>query len=140
MKLAPVAPPEAGLPGARTAIAVTRQYHGKGLTDKAETSHYASSRAFAATPAQAERALELIRGHWRGVEILNHALRDNAYREDDTRVRHPRRAANIALLRNATLPLLRRSGRPDLPSRDRLLANRNNLPRLLSLLMRPGID
>ena len=55
------------------------------------------------TPAQ---WLELIRGHWGGVEIRNHWRRDAIMGEDQSRTRNPNALANLALLRNTLLALL----------------------------------
>ena len=50
--------------------------------------------------------MELIRGHWGGVEIRNHWRRDAVMGEDRSRSRHPKLLANLALLRSALLALL----------------------------------
>jgi predicted transposase YbfD/YdcC len=50
--------------------------------------------------------MELIRGHWGGVEIRNHWRRDVLMGEDRSRSRHANLLANLALLRSALLPLL----------------------------------
>lgn len=50
--------------------------------------------------------LELIRGHWGGVEVRNHWRRDALLGEDGTRSRHPTLLANVALIRNALLAVL----------------------------------
>jgi len=47
--------------------------------------------------------LELIRGHWGGVEIRNHWRRDVLMGEDRSRSRNPNLLANLALIRNALL-------------------------------------
>lgn len=52
--------------------------------------------------------IELIRGHWGGIENRNHWRRDALCGEDRTRRRKPRLVANLALLRKATLRLLSR--------------------------------
>ena len=69
-----------------------------------ESRYYLSS----ATPEQfqPEQWLELIRGHWGGVEIRNHWRRDVLMGEDRSRSRHPNLLANLALIRNALLPIL----------------------------------
>ena len=54
--------------------------------------------------------LELIRGHWGGVEIRNHWRRDAIMGEDHSRSRHPNLLANLGLIRNALLPLLTEHG------------------------------
>lgn len=52
------------------------------------------------TPAQ---WLQLIRGHWAGVEIRNHWRRDVLMGEDRSRSRNPNLLANLALIRSALL-------------------------------------
>lgn len=50
--------------------------------------------------------LELIRGHWGGVEVRNHWRRDALMGEDGSRSRNPSLLANLALLRNTLLAVL----------------------------------
>ena len=50
--------------------------------------------------------LELIRGHWGGVEVRNHWRRDAIMGEDGSRSRQPRLLANLALIRNVLLHVL----------------------------------
>jgi predicted transposase YbfD/YdcC len=50
--------------------------------------------------------LELIRGHWGGVEIRNHWRRDALLGENRSRSRNPNLLANVALIRSALLILL----------------------------------
>ncbi len=50
--------------------------------------------------------LNLIRGHWAGVEIRNHWRRDALMGEDGSRSRNPNLLANLALLRSALLKVL----------------------------------
>jgi predicted transposase YbfD/YdcC len=52
------------------------------------------------------RWLELIRGHWGGVEVRNHWRRDAVQGEDGSRSRHARLLANVALLRNVLLAVM----------------------------------
>ena len=58
--------------------------------------------------------LELIRGHWAGVEIRNHWKRDALMGEDRSRTRNPNALANLAALRSVCLHLIANS-HPDLP-------------------------
>jgi predicted transposase YbfD/YdcC len=53
-----------------------------------------------------EQWLELIRGHWGGVEVRNHWRRDALLGEDGSRSRNPNLLANVALIRSALLALL----------------------------------
>lgn len=50
--------------------------------------------------------IQLIRGHWAGVEIRNHWRRDALMGEDGSRSRNPNLLANMALLRSSLLALL----------------------------------
>jgi predicted transposase YbfD/YdcC len=50
--------------------------------------------------------LELIRGHWGGVEVRNHWRRDAVMGEDGSRSRNAKLLANVALIRNALLHVL----------------------------------
>lgn len=59
--------------------------------------------------ADAERLLELSRGHW-SVENRLHWVKDVTLREDECRVRHSGIAQVLAALRNAVVRLLRTSG------------------------------
>jgi hypothetical protein len=69
-----------------------------------ESRYYLSS----APPAQyrPEQWLQLIRGHWGGVEIRNHWRRDVLMGEDQSRSRNPNLLANLALIRSALLHIL----------------------------------
>ena len=69
-----------------------------------ESRYYLSS----APPEQYrdEQWLELIRGHWGGIENRNHWCRDALWGEDRTRSRNPNLVANLALIRSALLRLL----------------------------------
>lgn len=69
-----------------------------------ETRYYVSS----ALPQHytPEQWLQLIRGHWGGVENRNHWRRDVLLGEDGSRSRHPWLLANVALLRNVLLRVI----------------------------------
>jgi predicted transposase YbfD/YdcC len=69
-----------------------------------ESRYYLSS----APPEQysPEQWLDLIRGHWGGVEIRNHWRRDAVMGEDASRSSNPNLLANVALIRNGLLGLL----------------------------------
>ena len=66
-----------------------------------ESRYYLSS----AEPARYQQSqwLQLIRGHWAGVEIRNHWRRDVLMGEDHSRSRNPNLLANLALIRSALL-------------------------------------
>ena len=61
-----------------------------------------------------ERWLQLIRGHWGGVEVRNHWRRDALMGEDRSRSRNATLLANVALIRSALLALLAQQ-HPDQP-------------------------
>lgn len=52
-----------------------------------------------------EQWINLIRGHWAGVENRNHWRRDALWGEDRTRSRKPNIVGNLALLRSALVQL-----------------------------------
>ena len=66
-----------------------------------ESRFYLSS----AEPKQYSRSewLDLICGHWAGVEIRNHWRRDVIMGEDRSRSRNPNLLANLAIIRSALL-------------------------------------
>ena len=69
-----------------------------------ESRYYLSSAlATEYTPLQ---WLDLIRGHWGGVEVRNHWRRDGLMGEDRSRSRQVKLLANVALIRNALLQVL----------------------------------
>jgi predicted transposase YbfD/YdcC len=92
-------------PFARSLIVVRNERTVKktGLTTL-EPHYYLSS----ACPQQyrPDQWLDLIRGHWGGVEIRNHWRRDALLGEDASRSRNPNLLANLALIRNVLLSLL----------------------------------
>lgn len=53
-----------------------------------------------------EQWLDLIRGHWGGVENRNHWRRDALMGEDRSRSRNANLLANLALIRNALLAIV----------------------------------
>ena len=67
-------------------------------------------RYFVSSLALEERSptqwLQMVRGHWGGVENRNHWRRDVCGGEDRTRSRHPNVVGAVALLRNALLTLI----------------------------------
>jgi predicted transposase YbfD/YdcC len=89
----------------------------------AESRYYLAS----APPGQyaAHQWLDLIRGHWGGVEIRNHWRRDVLMGEDRSRSRQPTLLANLAIIRSALLSILSEHlGEQSLPEfREQLQAN-----------------
>ena len=79
--------------------------------------------------------LELIRGHWAGVEVRNHWRRDALMGEDGSRSRNATLLANVALIRNALLQVM--SERLEEQSLPQLRENLHSSPaRCLALLAR----
>ena len=95
----------ANFPFARTLVVVRSQRTQKknGKTSQ-ESRYYLSS----APPEQygPPQWLQLIRGHWGGVEIRNHWRRDVPMGEDGSRSRNANLLANLALIRSALLPVV----------------------------------
>jgi predicted transposase YbfD/YdcC len=78
-----------------------------------KTGHYTKESHYYISSALAERYkpqqwIELIRGHWGGVEIRNHWRRDAIMGEDKSRSRNPNLLANLALIRNTLLRIMSR--------------------------------
>ena len=100
-----VQPMAIDFPYARTIVGIQSRRTGKrtGKTSD-ETRYYLSSQD------QNERSHEgwinLIRGHWAGVENRNHWRRDAIGDEDGTRSRKPNIVGNLALLRSAAIRLI----------------------------------
>ena len=69
-----------------------------------ESRYYLSSRL--PDEYRDEQWLELIRGHWGGVEVRNHWRRDALMGEDRSRSRNVNLLANVALIRSALLAVL----------------------------------
>ncbi len=100
-----IEPLEADFPFARSLIVVRNSRTVKKTGQTTTEAHYYLSSTLPEhyRPAQ---WLELIRGHWGGVEIRNHWRRDALMGEDGSRSRNPNLLANVAILRNALLALL----------------------------------
>ena len=100
-----IEPLEADFPFARSLIVLrnTRTVKKTGHTTT-QPHYYLSS----APRAQYDSLqwLNLIRGHWGGVEIRNHWRRDALMGEDRSRSGNPNLLANLALIRSALLALL----------------------------------
>lgn len=95
----------AGLPFARSAVAVRRDWQIKNAAETQEKSHV---RHFLTSldPVDKQRIPAAVRGHW-SVENLNHYKRDTSlWREDDHRHRRVNIAQNLALTRNALLAII----------------------------------
>ena len=100
----PISPVVAGLPGARCAITVQRDWFEKKdpQTLKSHTRFFLSSLSV----DEKSRSTEAIRGHW-SIENRNHHKRDaSPWQEDRHRHRRPNAALNLALTRNALLAII----------------------------------
>jgi predicted transposase YbfD/YdcC len=103
--LAAISPVNAGLPGARSAIRLRRDWTEKKDPLSPSKSH---TRFFLSSLSAREKARSAgaVRGHW-SVENRNHYKRDaSAWQEDRHRHRKPNAALNLALTRNVLLALI----------------------------------
>jgi predicted transposase YbfD/YdcC len=99
-----ISPVSAGLPGARSAVTVQRDWSEK----KESPSAKSHTRVFLSSLRAEEksRSTRAARGHW-SIENRNHHKRDaSAWQEDRHRHRRPKAALNLALTRNALLAII----------------------------------
>jgi predicted transposase YbfD/YdcC len=96
---------EADFPFARSLVIMRTERTVKKTGQTTAESHYYLSSVCAEgySPAQ---WLNLIRGHWGGVEIRNHWRRDALMGEDRSRSRNANLLANVALIRSILLAQL----------------------------------
>lgn len=102
--MAAISPVSAGLPGARCAVTVQRDWREKKdpHTLKSHTRIFLSS----LRTEEKSRSTQAVRGHW-SIENRNHHKRDaSAWQEDRHRHRRPSAALNLALTRNALLAII----------------------------------
>lgn len=126
---------EADFPHARTLIVVRSQRTIKKTgASSTESRYYLSS----APPQQYSQPewLQLICGHWAGVEIRNHWRRDVLMGEDRSRSRNPNLLANLAIIRSALLCLLAEQfeGRSQPEIRESIHLNPDNCWKLINTL------
>lgn len=131
----PIEPLEADFAHARALIVVrSRRTLKKTGLSSSESRYYLSS----AVPQQYRPAqwLNLICGHWAGVEIRNHWRRDVIMGEDGSRSRNPNLLANLALIRSALLWALAEecAGRPQPEIQESLHSNPSRCLALVSNL------
>jgi len=88
-------------PHAQTAIKVSRTSSASKTPNKTEAGYYISS--LPADTYSPKQWLQIIRGHWGGIEIRNHWRKDACLLEDKTRSRNPNIVATFAMLRNVLL-------------------------------------
>lgn len=103
MILAPIEAVTADFPYARTVVAVRKRTLIKDRFSEETRIFISSMESHERTPA---RWLQLIRGHWAGVEIRNHWRRDAIWREDKTRSRNENIVGALALIRNSLLAVV----------------------------------
>ncbi|MFA6039865.1 MAG: hypothetical protein WC698_06410 [Candidatus Peribacteraceae bacterium] len=99
-----ISPVTAGLPGARSAVIVQRDWSEKKepKTAKSHTRVFLSS----LRAEEKSRSTRAAREHW-SIENRNHHKRDaSAWQEDRHRHRRPKAALNLALTRNALLAII----------------------------------
>jgi len=110
-----ISPVTAGLPGARSAVTVQRDWSEKKepQTPRSHTRIFLSS----LRAEEKSRSTRAARGHW-SIENRNHYKRDaSAWQEDRHRHRRPKAALNLALTRNALLAIIPfEQGQPLAPS------------------------
>ena len=91
---------QVGFPHIQTVVKIWRESTAYKTNEK-EICYYLSSEPFdQRTP---EQWLQLVRGHWGGVEIRNHWKKDAILLEDKTRSRNPTLVGTLAMLRNILL-------------------------------------
>ena len=99
-----ISPVTAGLPGARSAVTVQRNWSEKkgSQTPKSHTRVFLTS----LSKEEKSRSTRAVREHW-SIENRNHYKRDaSAWQEDRHRHRRPKAALNLALTRNALLAII----------------------------------
>ena len=101
----PIEPLRADFPYARSLIVVRSQRTIKKTGQTSTESRYYLSSALPEDYTSGQW-LEVIRGHWAGVENRNHWRRDALMGEDRSRSRNACLLANVALIRNALLAVL----------------------------------
>ncbi len=91
---------QVGFPHIQTVVKIWRKSTAYKTNEK-EICYYLASEPFdQRTP---EQWLQLVRGHWGGVEIRNHWKKDAILLEDKTRSRNPTLVGALAMLRNILL-------------------------------------
>ena len=98
-------PTAANFPYARSIVAVECERTQKKTGEVQRDTRYFISSHYC-DELNPESWLNLIRGHWGGVESRNHWRRDACWGEDKTRSRNPNILANLALFRSALIRLL----------------------------------
>jgi predicted transposase YbfD/YdcC len=103
------------LPHVETVIRVRRRSSSYQSPERTEESFYISS--IPENKYTPEQWMNLIRGHWGGIEIRNHWRKDACLLEDKTRSRNPNIVASLAMLRNCCLQFFQKQKKhPSLPA------------------------
>ena len=92
---------DVNFPHVQTVIKVRCKSSANKSSKRFETRYYVSSLPVEAYSAK--KWLELVRGHWGGIESRNHWRKDACLLEDKTRSRNPTIVATLAMLRNVAL-------------------------------------
>jgi predicted transposase YbfD/YdcC len=100
-----IEPMEANFPYARSLVVMRTERTEKKSGKTTRDPHYYLS-SLPPDHFEAAQWLDLIRGHWGGVEIRNHWRRDALMGEDGSRSRKPKLLANMALIRSTLLATL----------------------------------
>jgi predicted transposase YbfD/YdcC len=101
----PAEPLTLDFPYARAIVVVRSERTIKKTSQTSQESRYYLSSQLPEEHTE-EQWLNLIRGHWAGVENRNHWRRDALMGEDRSRSRNPQLLANLALIRNVLLTIL----------------------------------
>lgn len=91
---------QVGFPHIQTVVKIWRESTAYKTTEKEICYYLSSEPADRRTP---EQWLQLVRGHWGGVEIRNHWRKDACLLEDKTRSRNATLVGALAMLRNTLL-------------------------------------
>lgn len=102
--MCPVDPLDVHFPHVQTVIRVRRESTAFKTAKDLLPGHYVSSSPMGRYSPQ--QWLELIRGHWGGIEIRNHWRKDACLHEDKTRSRNPTTVAALGMIRNCLLLFL----------------------------------
>ncbi len=131
----PIEPLAADFPHARALIVLRSHRTIKKTGSSSSESHYYLS-SIPPQQCRPEQWLQLLCGHWAGVEIRNHWRRDVLMGEDGSRSRNPNLLANLALIRNALLWALAQecADRPQPAVHEELHSNPSRCLALLSKL------
>ena len=123
---------QVGFPHIQTVVKIWRESTAYKTTEKEVCYYLCSEPPDRRTP---EQWLQLVRGHWGGVEIRNHWKKDAILLEDKTRSRNPTFVGALAMLRNTLLFMHKeQEEHATLPGFVEAIAANKNAP--FSMLMR----